>query len=211
MKKSLIAIGLFGIMLFANCTKTPSATHILIDSFLVKNFNYKPGTYWVYKDSITGEEDSFYVHDNVSTSTSSGNNYNSLEDNININIYQNSSANIKQANWFVNMNGKVLDIRYSGNITIEYVYFLIVPYQLGLLNNSNEDSGYVVSINNSVSINKKTYAGVVITKHKNNLDSLYPSYNNTFFINNDMGIIKMVLNQGTLHNIWELEKCNIVK
>lgn len=59
----------FMLFLFAECKKTanvdtiPAADTIFktTDSALIANFYFQPGTYWIYKDSVTGQIDSFTV------------------------------------------------------------------------------------------------------------------------------------------------------
>jgi hypothetical protein len=60
--KSILAVAII-IMTFAylpSCRKTTLDRHRVNDS-LKAAFNYKPGTYWIYKDSLTGRLDSFAV------------------------------------------------------------------------------------------------------------------------------------------------------
>ena len=53
---SLLAIA----MIFSACMKKNS-TIIPVDAGLKSNFSYKPGSYWIYKDSVSGATDSVYV------------------------------------------------------------------------------------------------------------------------------------------------------
>ena len=66
-------------LLLTNCDKTTNSTISGAPS-LMSNFNFKPGTYWIYKDSITGEIDSYSVYGNQTT-------YQSYSYNINIEVY----------------------------------------------------------------------------------------------------------------------------
>lgn len=46
-----------------------------IDPKMKQYFSFQPGTYWIYKDSVSGKEDSFYVSQNTTT-TKDGIEYN---------------------------------------------------------------------------------------------------------------------------------------
>jgi len=59
MRKNLFLILIFSTLIYS-CGKSESDATRPINSDLLKYFSYKPGTYWVYKDSIAGEVDSFY-------------------------------------------------------------------------------------------------------------------------------------------------------
>lgn len=48
--------------LFWGCKKDP----IKVDSATEKNFSFKTGSYWVYRDSLSGKVDSFFVSRNGS-------------------------------------------------------------------------------------------------------------------------------------------------
>ncbi len=62
MKNYLLSFFVFSLC-FSGCTKSqaPKGKDILVNSDLKEAFNFKTGTYWVYKDSISGEMDTFHV------------------------------------------------------------------------------------------------------------------------------------------------------
>jgi hypothetical protein len=47
------------------CRKN-NVPHYPINAALKVAFSFKPGTYWIYQDSLSGEIDSFYVENMVS-------------------------------------------------------------------------------------------------------------------------------------------------
>jgi hypothetical protein len=49
----------------SGCTKP--GTDIYVDGSLKDAFNFQKGTYWIYMDSLTGEADSFYVFNNITS------------------------------------------------------------------------------------------------------------------------------------------------
>jgi len=54
------------ILLLAACSRPSSVKHI--NSALVSGYTFKPGTYWIFRDSVSGRIDSFYVTDCSSSS-----------------------------------------------------------------------------------------------------------------------------------------------
>jgi hypothetical protein len=54
------------------CQKA-SDNNVTISANLKKAFSFQPGTYWIYRDSLSGMIDSFYVTDNTSSTTQVGN------------------------------------------------------------------------------------------------------------------------------------------
>lgn len=59
MKNLLITLA--ALMLVLGCKK--ERVNYLSDD-IKKNYSYKPGSYWIYRDSATGREDSCYVYSN---------------------------------------------------------------------------------------------------------------------------------------------------
>jgi len=204
----IILSGLVLVQLCA-CQKQSSHPHEPIDSLLVQNFNYKVGTYWIYKDSLTNEKDSFFVTDNTFSSANSSSNSQSLTDLITINISQSNSNSIK-AKWSLILSHNVMDCVYNGSISIQYNDFIYVPFTVGLLGYNEEDSGFVISVNNTDTVNSNYYSSVVKFKHINDAGTVFPHFDNTFYFNMAAGIIKMELNQDT-HYIWELQQYKIIK
>lgn len=209
MKKILIAISLLGLMQFTNCTKTP-VQHYPIDTFLLNHFNYKLGTYWIYKDSLTGEEDSFFVHDNTFSSIQEISNSPALTDNIDIDIFQYNNAKQYIAKWKMSLCARIIFLAYAGNIDISYNAFILIPFKAGLIGYNDADSGYVISVNNIDTINSVTYYNIAIIRHLNDFFHVNAFFDDTFYFNSDVGIIKMDLKHDT-HNIWELERCKIIR
>src|SRR4051812_15682089 len=58
----LIVVTLFCILVIPACKKDRYNTPvIMINSGMMSDFGYKTGTYWVYRDSVSGEIDSAWV------------------------------------------------------------------------------------------------------------------------------------------------------
>lgn len=51
-----------GIIVFSSCTKTSTRIYYTkYPSPELEHFSFKPGTYWIYRDSVTGQQDSITV------------------------------------------------------------------------------------------------------------------------------------------------------
>ena len=60
MKKYFGLCSMLVFIIVAACNKN-NERHIPIDADVLANFNYKSGSYWIYRDSLSGQVDSFYV------------------------------------------------------------------------------------------------------------------------------------------------------
>ncbi|MBL7692052.1 MAG: hypothetical protein JNM41_10695, partial [Flavipsychrobacter sp.] len=60
-----IIIGLLLAILAIGCKKKDTIKYV--SSETKADFNFQKGSYWIYKDSLTGKEDSFYVYQNTTT------------------------------------------------------------------------------------------------------------------------------------------------
>lgn len=75
MKKLRIVLILLTVFIFygGSCTKKKSNL-IPVTAEVLQHFYFKPGSYWVYKDSVSGGYDSFYVDNNNQYTETDGNN-----------------------------------------------------------------------------------------------------------------------------------------
>jgi len=210
------------LVILASCNKKGSQQNIPIDAAVLTNFNYKPGTYWIYRDSISGQVDSFYVTSNT------GN----IPVDINGVIYDRISFYVSQANissvpgndtitWLfgleTNYLSLMLQIGKTGQPTddVEFPTFITYPFVLGQPLPKEFGAGVrganVISILPSYTLNARAYTNTAVL---NIIDSLpQHNYYDQFFINADAGIIKMKLNHFNdgLSRNWELQRYDIVK
>lgn len=59
----LLLLLLMGTLL--SCNKEPKYKTVYLDAGLKAAFNNKPGSYWIYRDSVTGELDSVYLTERI--------------------------------------------------------------------------------------------------------------------------------------------------
>ena len=107
MKYTLIILAFVGTISTYSCRKkTP--VHYTIDSFLLKNFDFKPGTYWVFKDSLSSDEDSFTVDSRTFFSQKIGDNQ--YIDGINTDVFQYYKSNLV-GRWYATISGGSIQMK----------------------------------------------------------------------------------------------------
>jgi hypothetical protein len=199
-----------------SCNKSQDA--VPINSGLVSNFNYKPGTYWIYRDSTTGQIDSFCVTDNSSANIGA----NSSEPKATIriaiterNIYP-SPVDADTIPWLIYLQYADFDLidskeRYSQ--PIEFGPLFNYPYtnkleQTGDLSGTFSVGPASIIILPNYNLNGQTFSNVMIVNETNNT-----TVNDIFYISTDVGIFKMSLSQApdSMYHIWELQRYKIVK
>ena len=213
--KKIFAILLL-IVVCADCQKNDSPAPI--DSDLLANFNYQPGTYLIYKDSISGMEDSFFVTGNEG-GTTAGFHGQVEARGITIRAFNiNNIAGSDTENWYHTLIQNYFVTKWANqalidrNIFIEYQMLFTYPFSIGYLvppGSLGADSGaQTIQIIPNFSLNGKNYSSVAIVFQNGGTD-----YHDLFYINADAGIIKMDLNNSYLHirKVWELERWKIVK
>jgi hypothetical protein len=45
------------------CTKEAKLGYIPLTPYIKEHFNFKSGSYWIYRDSVSGRKDSFFLKD----------------------------------------------------------------------------------------------------------------------------------------------------
>ena len=235
MKKHLFLICLISILIYG-CSK-PKVTYYPINAQLKAAFNYQVGTYWIYRDSISGREDSFYVIENNASVNNHIDKYGGgyTMDFIAIEIKELNISPLPISNivqyydfgYFINIlviatsETKI----YTGNI--QYCPMINYPYHdpiqltnLGGPVASYSETSRISNIYNTFNLNGTFFNNTIEVNHSASIIAQmnYPltnpySYSDDFFISPDAGIIKMRLNhpQDTIHRVWELERYKIVK
>ena len=215
MKKITLATIILIGMALHGCHKN-TKQNIPINAELKAAFNYKPGTYWIYKDSVSGMVDSFYVGSNVLTVGESPIDYLDIliaEENI-----FPGSPNSKKYYWEYIYQSDVINVVFSflGNISpIRYDNFINYPFQQTIHGLSQGYEGdpdtSFVNLLSAYTHNGITYNNVAQIRHY--VTAPIVAYNDLFYLSADVGFIKMNLKHplDTLYRVWELQRYNIVK
>lgn len=203
-----------------SCNKKDSQQHITIDSDIIANFDYKVGSYWIYKDSISGQVDSFYVYQNNGIGSIDDNG--TLVDGIGIYLNQEKISGPGVADtikWVFDLESNFIALGLTltrfGQIVdqISFPVFISYPFSLGHPSGNHKgiSGGNVTEILSKYLLNGNSYDSVAVLIYNGNVNG-YP-INDTYFINDKIGIVKMSLNHinGSVMRVWELQYSNVIK
>ncbi len=212
MKATLILVVLT--IVLSTCSK--KTTYTPVDAELKTNFWYKVGTYWVYRDSLNGEEDSFYVAETSDLTNVASDNNGNTEEEIDMKIYVYDTKKIEEIHFGVGRNLFGIGFRdriYSYVVDCGYNIFSVQNHSLFASSySSNFNFGELLQTIPKFTLNGKDYNDVYVFHHKN-VGSLGSSSNDTLYINEQVGIIQMRINHSTdsLFKQWKLERFNIIR
>jgi len=208
MRKILFLILIFSALLYS-CNKTADQTRP-INPDLLKYFSYKPGTYWVYKDSIAGEVDSFYVTDNTKSTYTGPPNI----DVVYVGIHQMNENGLgdDSTKWVMNLSENSLSYSVRAQPVMgdcDYSPLFSFPFQITTLGSesTNFKEGAITNVFPTLSVASANFNNVAqIHYYGYNLDDWY-------YINTDVGIVKMRWSDTSNINnkVWELQRWNIVR
>ena len=203
MKKTFYLLSL--ILLIASCTRK---TNYPVNSDLKSSFSYKPGTYWIYRDSISGEMDSFYVTEqHLDNYKNEAENY--TYDQIGTYICQVSlDSNLSDTSkWRISILKNQIYVEWSWYSNEDYFLFGPIQYPFVVKKNGDENNRVVAIIPN-YDINGITFSNIAVC----NSDTVSQVYA-TIQINADAGIIKINgrSTMGSGHKIWELQRWHLVR
>ncbi len=226
MRNCFLACVAFAIAATFHACKKDSVQNTPINPALQAAFNYKPGTFWIYKDSISGLVDSFFVTNNYTNKVSQSSTY--TYDEIGIDITQYSISPVRNTDtqyWVYYYAGNNITMLYNekrgGNTIIEYNYSPIVNYPFvnpisftgnGLYLAIDTSTIYLL---NSFSVSSQSFTNVALVNHRGTQPqhNLIPqfSFSDWFYICPEAGIVKMRLYhpEDSLYRVWELQRYNI--
>ncbi len=232
MKQKILAT-LLVLTAIVGCKKTPTTINTPIDPALKAAFNYQVGTYWIYKDSISGGLDSFYVVDNSLSNnlTSSTDLYIYTDDYMTVDIYEYNIAASKLEEQTMKLDflgNEICLTTYAKNVTeggldiqplIKYPFPKIILSGLSG-NNTGAGDTFNAYLFDTYNLNGNTYNNVEEIYHWCHMSAQknYPlntpySYDNWFYLSSDVGFLKICLNQpyDSLNRVWILQRYKIVK
>jgi len=202
---------------FWGCHKKEESkvTYAKIDEGLKKAFNFKQGSYWIYRDSLTGRIDSFITVANYLDSTAyvKGGYKESLPA-YNIKIYISEfnllspSGEVSKWEWQLVSNKVFLNLitQYGQEYADQLFDFPLVKGMKGF-----GPAGEYLCVDSftSFALLGNTHNNVFELHHFNRSSSVIDDW---FFINNDVGIIKMrAVCLDSVYHVWELQRSHIVK
>jgi hypothetical protein len=185
---------------------------IYVDSATRQHFLFKPGSYWIYKDSVSGRVDSCYVtklDSSVGRNSDNTKNYQSIFSDI----MQRPLINPKSDSIAIGIGlGKgIVAIRYNLSRILENKDFgllLTYPFHLGSMSSSHDSC---IAISNTLDT---MLSGV----HYPNVISCFCGKYETlkeyawFHINDSIGIIQIdIYSNDVIVQKWELQRFRILK
>lgn len=204
MKKIIVGFCSFSIVpVLLLCCKKKERPSTPVDPLVKRYFSYKKGSYWIYKDRITGDMDSIFVSEAYTEI---------IDDNLERYDFEYSELSgidpkiATRGCWI--LRDRIVEIRLydiSGLLSFAYPFPELTkfPVQLG------PDSTQVIAVETSFSLNNNVFDTAIVIEKKYVYN---PAGEDTFFINKDVGIIKMKLNHPSrnIDRTWELVKYKIV-
>jgi len=215
-----LAILFMVVLLFNSCKKNGGIPHYVIDADLKTAFDFKPGTYWIYKDSISGRVDSFAVRSNMSNTGTVSGNYSIDGIKIYITEYNggslidtsdwvfNLSINFEELIWYKNFN--------TGNYYFDFEPLFTYPFKNGSLNmidgQYGNDAPITTNIYSSYTVAGNSYSNIAeINNEYSENNKLY--YDDWFYISSEIGYIKINIYDpyDSIYKVWQIQRCKIIK
>ena len=226
-----LLLPLLALFAFAACKKDAhsgnNGQYFPLDASFKQHFVFKPGSYWIYRDSVTGQTDSAYVTTADSTAVFTGGCVIMNDDRREywtINICVNSGNTADTDHWTMNLHDTVCMMSMNTNHdTIENAFSCrLFTYPFKLENNSNfvgcvlpqcPDSGNVAALIPQLTLGSQNYTNAARSDHASwTVNNLNITYNNHFYVNPDAGILKIAFDhtQAATRRVLELQHCKIV-
>lgn len=209
---------------FAACKKSGSTTIVPVDAGLKSQFNFKPGSYWVYRDSVSGETDSAYVTGSTENYYSEGcvlranmPKYENLS--VLLQVQHSSSSDTERWTFTMKQNKFYLGL-YSNTDRVESALFFNLftwPLAIGNVSYSGcvryPDSGGVDVLIPEVSLGGQSYMNAARSSHSPLYNDQSQQYADYFYVNPDAGLIKVVFTHpaDSVHRVLELQRYHIVR
>lgn len=205
--KNLIPI-LIALLLFTACKKKEFVSYLLPET--KASFSFKPGSYWIFRDSISGRVDSCYF-DKKEFYISPASRTHEAYENLSISLIQKQMdlTVTEQINWNLWFMMRGLSIQYEKQINSKdsighFAMATLYPIPEDTVTYNNVDYYQIPSF---------VLGGNVFS----NVGVVAPEGNNgaTFYINADIGFIKMRIYNGIgaikINEVWELQRWNVIK
>lgn len=190
MKKLVVTLAgiITMLIILFGCKKTDSA--MPLDENLRKHFSYQPGTYWIYKDSVNGQIDSFAVVDNIPDVYDFGQ---GTFHGINVGIVAYSYGTVYDTGYDISwlLQGKSIDVQITGFPYAPVRATIVYPFV----------KGSVAAILDEIAVSGNTYKNVAVI----GTDS-----ESSLYVTEEVGIVKMRFLSLSNTPIWELQRCKIV-
>lgn len=192
------------IVTYCNCSKTKPTT-VAINNALKANYNFQPGSYWIYKDTVSGETDSFVVmsneFQNYPAELNADLNYDYI--NININEYK-GPMHADTTLWGLVLHGNY--ISFGTSYVDNYCTYPFVVGEIKQDYNSNGSfTSYALNLYTPYTINNLSFDSVLEVR------CVSDTINDTFFVTNNALMARMVINDNVGDRVYELLRYHIIR
>lgn len=212
--------------IFTSCKKHSTPPIMPVDAGLKSGFGYKPGSYWIYKDSVSGAIDSAYVYAETTDYYYHGCVLFAGQpkfESINIALQVASSNSLDTERWNFYMEESKFSIgMYHNNDKVESSLGFCLftwPLDTGIITRSvgcllNPDSGAVTNIMPALSLNGQEYAQAARCFHscsqRGSTDFMYSDY---FYVSKDAGLVKVIFHHPSsgVQRVLELQRYHLVR
>ena len=204
----LFYVFLFCVLFFAFACKKKSNI-ISVDPGLKALWKFQPGSYWIYKDSITSKIDCMYVVSNSSQILDNG--YTNTEyDYILMNIYDGNPNDSES--WRITLGQNTCGMLMLNNKDATE-YFLVAhlySYPLSVYNvPNNSNLSYVNILYQNFNILGNNYDSIVVVHNQSPVDN---TINDSFYYSTSLCFVKYVIQhpQDSVFKTMELQRYHIV-
>jgi hypothetical protein len=170
-----------------------------------KNYSYKPGSYWIYRDSATGREDSCYFLNTITSFQEP--------------LYLSRLSDYDKVELMV-VTTKLATFHKSKKTNIEIEYYIYSDVLSGALDRSSSNS---IPFGCNLPISEETIKKYNLSENLEFLsafnlngfrfNSVYQIKANTtlFFLNEIVGLLKMKVTYDSVDYNWEIVRHNVIK
>jgi hypothetical protein len=207
------------------CKRQSGTPMVPVNADMKAHFAFKPGTYWIYKDSVNGEMDSAYVYAQQSEYIYQGcvlfkgePKYEYLT--VFVRVARNNGS-LDSERWNLNLmenNCSMACINSADAMESQLsVHLFSWPFLAAQATASGcvlpPDSVLVTTATSSVTVGGQTFPGTARSSHVPGIVDPNLAYNDCFYISPDVGLVKVVFDHPTIpvHRVLELQRSNIIR
>lgn len=221
MKSALLFLSVLFSFYICSCHKPPPGIYEHVYDAIKTDFNFKPGTYWIYRDTRSGRIDSFVVTSYIDTMlyvSSGGSYYPSRHDeHIYIDFIEYNVGPLPitdtTVNWRYDNTADGVGLTRNGSgFSVLFYYPAKDSFRIGYIT-GNYDTGLVTNVFADYRLNNGISFTHVVEVNHYDCNPPLVNYNDWYYASPGIGIIKMKFNHPLSSEfiVWELQRWNIVK
>jgi len=174
---------------------------------------FKEGTYWIYRDSVSGQYDTVSViSSNFDTLTNTNDGVKEYYDIFLVTTYSsydkyNENIRLQARPWLITGAPIVFYIKYKPGDSKGSTFYHFYPYEIGKMYSIANDKITILNTQNSLFVGSNTFLNIVAFAHSK--DPNYGYSATIIYQAKNIGIIKKVIT--AKNQVWELINYNIVQ